>query len=134
MITIEGIYNGDLRTGVKHLLSGTELITDAPVDNEGLGQAFSPTDLMAASLGSCMLTIMGIVARRHHINIEGTTIKITKIMTASPRRVAEIHLLISLPKYDFTIEQKKLIEHAAINCPVAKSLHSELKQEVEFRY
>ncbi len=90
MATIEATYLGGLRTEATHLQSGTKIITDAPVDNNGKGETFSPTDLLAASLGSCMLTIMGIAANTHGIDIDGTKTSITKIMAASPRRVAEV--------------------------------------------
>ncbi|HAL65647.1 MAG TPA: osmotically inducible protein OsmC, partial [Bacteroidales bacterium] len=87
MITIETIYLGELRTKATHLQSGNSIITDAPLDNQGKGEAFSPTDLLAAALASCMLTIMGIAARTHGFNIDGTKAEITKIMESNPRRV-----------------------------------------------
>jgi uncharacterized OsmC-like protein len=97
MATIHTSYLGDLRTEAEHLQSGNKLITDAPLDNNGKGEAFSPTDLLAASLGSCMLTIMGIAARTHNMSIEGTIASITKIMAAEPRRVSEIHIEVKFP-------------------------------------
>ena len=127
-------YLGDLRTEAVHLKSGKMIITDAPPDNNGKGEAFSPTDLMSTSLGSCMLTIMGIAARTHNINIEGTTIDITKIMEANPRRVGEIVVEFYMPKNNYTDKEKAILEHAAITCPVAKSLNPELKQTVKFNY
>src|SRR5579863_5770121 len=101
MATVETTYIGDLRTENIHVQSGTKIITDAPTDNQGRGEAFSPTDLLSASLASCMLTIMGIKARANGIDIDGTTCSITKIMAADPRRVAEIVIKFKFPKeYD----------------------------------
>lgn len=134
MATIETIYLGELRTEAKHVLSGDKVITDAPLDNQGKGEAFSPTDLMSASLGSCMLTIMGIAAREHGFNIDGTTCSITKIMAADPRRVGEIQINFDFPAIQYTDKQKLILEKAAINCPVAKSLHPDLKQSVVFNF
>ncbi len=134
METIKTIYLGALRTEAIHLLSGMKIITDAPIDNNGKGEAFSPTDLLAASLGSCMLTIMGIVAERHNLDIKDTKIGITKIMTSNPRRVSEIHVVFDMPKNNFKDEDKKLLENAAHTCPVSKSLSGEIKQIVTFNY
>ncbi len=134
MKTSKIIYRGNLRTEATHLFSGNKIITDAPLDNNGKGEAFSPTDLLATSLGCCMLTIMGIVASRHNINIEETTIEITKIMESNPRRVGEIIVEFTMPKNNFSDKEKELLEHAAHTCPVAKSLSSELKQTVIFNY
>ncbi|MDQ3112274.1 MAG: OsmC family protein [Bacteroidota bacterium] len=128
------IYLGGLRTEARHLKSGKIILTDAPPDNNGKGEAFSPTDLMAASLGSCMLTVMGIVAERHQLDISGTTVEITKIMDANPRRVVEIVVDMSFPKRDFTEKDKQLLEQTALACPVAKSLHPDLKQTVHFHW
>lgn len=134
MATIRTRYEGNLRTTAQHLQSGEKIITDAPVDNQGRGEAFSPTDLLSASLGSCMLTLMGIAARNHHFSIDGTEISITKIMAANPRRVAEIKIEFTLPANNFTDEQKQLMERAAHTCPVALSLHPDLKQTITFKY
>jgi putative redox protein len=127
-------YLGNLRTEATHLLSGQTLISDAPLDNNGKGEAFSPTDLLATSLGNCMLTIMGIVAERHSIDIKGVTVDVTKIMESSPRRVGEIIVEFNMPKNNYSEKEKELLEHAAHTCPVAKSLSSELKQTVTFTY
>lgn len=124
----------NLRTEATHLRSGRIIITDAPIDNNGNGDAFSPTDLLATSLGSCMLTIMGIAAEKHSINIGGTSIEITKIMASDPRRVTEVIIEFSMPKHYYTEKEKKILENAALTCPVAKSLSSELKQTVIFNY
>jgi len=134
MATIETIYLGELRTEAKHVLSGDKVITDAPLDNQGKGEAFSPTDLMSASLGSCMFTIMGIAAREHGFNIDGTNCSITKIMAADPRRVSEIQISFNFPAIQYSDKQKLILEKAAINCPVAKSLHPDLIQNVNFNF
>jgi len=134
MKTSKIVYQGNLRTEATHLQSGKTIITDAPLDNNGKGEAFSPTDLLATSLGCCMLTIMGIIASRHNINIDGTAIEITKIMKADPRRVGEIIVEFTMPKNNYSEKDKTLLEHAAHTCPVAKSLSSELVQTVIFNY
>ena len=134
MKTSKIVYQGNLRTEAVHLQSGKTLITDAPTDNNGKGEAFSPTDLLATSLGSCMLTIMGIVAERNSISLEGVSVEITKIMKADPRRVGEIIVEFTMPKNNYSDKDKKLLEHAAHTCPVAKSLSSELIQTVIFNY
>lgn len=134
METSKIIYQGNLRTEAVHLQSGKMIITDAPLDNNGKGEAFSPTDLLSTSLGCCMLTIMGIVAQRHSINIEGTSIAITKNMEANPRRVGEIVVEFTMPSMNYSDKEKELLENAAKTCPVAKSLSAELKQTVIFNY
>ena len=134
MKTSKIIYQGSLRTEATHLKSEKVIITDAPLDNNGKGEAFSPTDLLATSLGCCMLTIMGIVAGRSSINIDGTNIEITKVMEANPRRVGEIIVEFTMPKNNYSEKERELLEHAAYTCPVAKSLSSELKQTVIFNY
>jgi uncharacterized OsmC-like protein len=134
MKTSKIIYHGNLRTEAIHLRSGQKIITDAPLDNNGKGEAFSPTDLLAASLGSCMVTIMGIAAEKHSINIDGTSLEVTKIMASEPRRVSEIIIEFSMPKKDYSDKEKKILENAAHTCPVAKSLSQDLKQTVVFNY
>lgn len=131
MATIETVYQGTLRTEATHVQSGTKILTDAPVDNQGKGEAFSPTDLLAAALGSCMLTIMGIAAREHQINIENTTCSITKIMAANPRRVEEIKVSLKFPE-SYADKHKKILEKAALTCPVFLSLNSDMKKSVNF--
>ncbi len=132
MATIETVYQGELRTQAKHVQSGIEIITDAPLDNQGKGESFSPSDLLAASLGSCMLTIMGIAARTHQFSIDGTKIEITKVMASNPRRVAEVHINFTMPETIYTDHQKKIIELAATTCPVALSIHPDIKQQIVF--
>ncbi len=134
MATIETTYLGDLRTEATHVQSGNKIITDAPLDNKGKGEAFSPTDLLSAALGSCMLTIMGIAAREQGINIDGTTCSITKIMAADPRRVGEIQITFNFPSGDYSDKQKTILERAAHTCPVSKSLHPDLVESLVFNF
>lgn len=131
MATIETVYLGGLRTEATHVQSGNEVITDAPTDNQGRGEAFSPTDLLSASLGSCMLTIMGIQARNHNINIDDTKCSIVKIMAANPRRVSEIQIKFQFPE-QYTEKDQKMLERAALTCPVLESLHPDLVKTVDF--
>ena len=132
MSTSSVIYKGNLRTESTHLESGTVILTDAPKDNNGKGEAFSPTDLMSTSLANCMLTIMGILAKREGWNMDETKAEVTKVMYSDPRRVGEIHIKITFPNNNFDEKQRKMLENAAHTCPVAKSLHPDIKQEIEF--
>jgi putative redox protein len=134
MKTSEVVYKGDIRTEAVHILSKTSILTDGPLDNHGKGEAFSPTDLLATSLASCMLSIMGIVAQRDSIAIEGTRAEVTKIMEANPRRVGEIIVEVTFPSGNFSAKEKALLENSALTCPVAKSLHPALKQTIHFHY
>ncbi len=134
METIRTIYCGNLRTEALHVNSGQKIITDAPTDNHGKGEAFSPTDLLCAALGSCMLTVMGIAANTHRININGTTIKITKVMISNPRKIAEVIIEFTFSGNDYTDKDKMILEKAALTCPVALSLHPDLKQTIQFSY
>jgi putative redox protein len=134
METIKIKYQGSLRTEATHLQSGNKIITDAPTDNHGRGEAFSPTDLLCSSLGSCMLSLMGIAGNTHEINIEGSEVKITKIMVSNPRKVGEIVAEIILPKNNYSDKQKKILELAALTCPVYLSLHPDVKKTVTFVY
>ena len=134
MATSKITYNGGLRTTSVHERSGKEIITDAPVDNKGKGEAFSPTDLLATSLGNCMLTIAGIAAAEHSIDIDGTTCEITKIMAEGPRRVAEIVVNFQFPANSYSDKDKKIIERAANTCPVMYSLHPDIVKTVTFNY
>ncbi len=127
-------YLGDLRTEAVHLQSGNKIITDAPIDNQGKGEAFSPTDMVATALGSCMMTIMGISANTHHFDLVGTEIKVTKIMQSDPRRIGEIRVELFFPPNNYSEKEKKLIKLATDTCPVAKSLHPDLKQTIIFNY
>ncbi len=133
--TSEVTYLGELRTEAVHLQSGTKIVTDAPKDNHGKGEAFSPTDLTATSLACCMISIMGIVSMKEGITkADGAVAKITKLMYAEPRRIGEIHITITMPAKNYSEKEKKIYEHAAFTCPVAKSLHPEIKQLIEFNY
>lgn len=134
MATSKITYNGNLRTTSIHLQSGTSIVTDAPTDNQGMGEAFSPTDLLATSLGNCMLTIVGIAAKTHGFNIDGTEAEITKVMAADPRRVSEIHVNLKFPANHYSQKEKDIIERSAKTCPVAYSLHPDIKQEINFEY
>ena len=126
-------YLGELRTNAVHLASENSFITDAPLDNQGKGEAFSPTDIVSAALASCLLTIMGIKARDLGIDIAGTTAKVSKIMTSSPRRINEIKIAISISK-SFDTKTQSLLERAALKCPVANSLHPDLNQNISFNW
>ncbi|MBN2681499.1 MAG: OsmC family protein [Bacteroidales bacterium] len=132
-MTSKVIYTGDLRTNLQHIQSGDTIITDAPTDNKGKGEAFSPTDLMATSLASCMLTIIGINAMERGYSIDGASAEVTKIMNSEPRRVGEIKVIFNFPG-NYSEIDKKRIEASAYSCPVSKSLHPELKQTIEFNY
>ncbi|RAI89953.1 OsmC family protein [Algoriphagus yeomjeoni] len=134
MPTIKSSYLGNLRTESEHLQSGTQLLTDAPVDNNGKGEKFSPTDLVASALGSCMVTIMGIVATRDSVSLDGLTWEVTKIMQSNPRKISEI--LVDFhwenPINDAAMIQK--LKNAAKTCPVALSLDPEIKQTLKFDF
>jgi len=135
MPTVQTKYLGQLRTQATHVASGNSLITDAPVDNHGRGEAFSPTDLTSASLGSCMMTIMGIVAERDGIDLRGTTFAVTKHMASSPRRIGKIEVNFTLKSAQpLTETQQQKLRNAALTCPVALSLHPDIEQVVEFTF
>lgn len=125
-------YLGDLRCEGTHLKSGNTVITDAPVDNNGKGEAFSPTDLLCTSLASCMITIMGITANSKNIVLKGVEADITKIMGTEPRRVVGVHITMTIADQNYTDREKEILKNAAMTCPVAKSLHPDMEQKVEF--
>ena len=132
-MTSEIIYKGSLRTEAKHLQSNTIIETDAPTDNEGKGERFSPTDLLATSLGSCMLTIMGIKARDMEVDLDGTQVSIKKIMKQEPRRVGGIEVDFDFPgTLQLDEKQRAILERAALTCPVAKSIHPDIELDVHF--
>jgi len=133
-MTSKVIYQGNLRTAATHVKSGNELITDAPTDNNGKGEAFSPTDLVATALASCMVTIMGIKADGMGINIDGTSTEITKIMASNPRRIQEVQVIINMPQGGYSDKDKKVLEAAAKACPVAQSVHPDMVQSVTFNW
>lgn len=131
-MTSQIIYHGELRNTLTHLASGQSFITDAPVDNRGKGEAFSPTDLTATSLGACMLTVMGIKAADMAIDISGTIVDIQKMMAAEPRRISGIKVVLNFPDRYFDDKTRKILEHTALTCPVAKSLHPDILQDIHF--
>jgi uncharacterized OsmC-like protein len=131
---MKGIYRGDLRTEVTHLRSGNTIVTDAPPDNNGKGEAFSPTDLTCASLNSCMMTLMGMLAQRENIDLTGLRSEIVKVMAANPRKIAEIKITFFHDNLQATDVQKEKLKRAALTCPVALSLPETLKQEVIFNF
>lgn len=132
MVKINMEYTGQLHCRLTHQPSGSEIATDAPKDNNGKGEAFSPTDLVAAALGSCMLTVMGIVAMRHHINLEGSTVAVEKTMvTETTRRIGSISVILHMAK-GIPEEKRAMLEATAHACPVHKSLHPDVKVPVEF--
>ncbi len=132
-VEITGRYSGNLNVELSHGPSGTSIHTAAPVDNQGDGSSFSPTDLLASALGACMVTIMGIVAEREGIALEGVTFRLEKHMQASPRRVGSIPLEINMPAGLSEVQRKKL-ERGALTCPVHKSLHPDVEKDVRFVY
>lgn len=132
-MTAKVLYEGGLRCKAIHKMSGTLISTDAPRDNEGQGESFSPTDLVATALGTCMLTIMGIAARNHKIDMKGTTAEVTKTMASEPRRIIKLEVVIHMAN-DHTSKDRKILEAAAHGCPVGRSLHSDLEETVEFVY
>lgn len=135
MATSQVNYIGELRTEAVHIESSTLIITDAPKDNNGKGEAFSPTDLTATSLASCMLTIMGITSRKDNMTpIDGTLAQVTKVMYSEPRRIGEIHVHLTFPKRNYTEKEKKIYENTAYTCPVAKSLHPDILQKISFSW
>lgn len=134
MVAIEIVYQGELHCKAVHTPSGTVLETDAPKDNMGKGESFSPTDLVATALGACMLTVMGIAARNLKIDLSGTTVIVHKEMAAAPiRRIGKltVHLHFPMPIED---EHKKKLETAALTCPVHKSLHPDVAMPIEFTW
>lgn len=129
------IYEGDLRTSATHLQSQTTIETDAPVDNQGKGERFSPTDLVATALGSCMLTIMGIKARDMQIDLTGVAIDIQKHMKADPRRIGGVDVVFHFPAtLQLSDKEKTILQNAALTCPVAKSLDPAIEQKVTFNW
>ena len=126
-------YLGELRTSAIHIQSGSEILTDAPTDNHGKGEAFSPTDLLATALGSCMISIMAIKSKDLNVDLLGSTVEVTKIMQAEPRRIGAIEIVLNM-----TIapdeKTKIILERAAMNCPVLLSLHPEIDKRISFNW
>ena len=134
MVEIKIIYQGDLHTELTHGPSGKKIETDAPKDNQGKGEAFSPTDLVAGALGACMITVMGIIAKRHQIKLEDAKARVLKEMSQEPvRRIGKIKVEFQMPA-GIPVEKRKLLENAAFTCPVHKSLHPDIQIPVEFFY
>lgn len=135
MTHIKVNYLGELRTEAEHLKSGQKILSDAPPDNNGRGEAFSPSDLVCSALASCMITIMGIVARRENIDIQGLSADVIKVMVADPRKISEIKINFFMPeKVLLSDKQKEVLKRAAHTCPVALSIHPEIKQTVTFNF
>jgi uncharacterized OsmC-like protein len=127
-------YEGDLHCRLEHGPSGAQIVTDAPADNQGRGESFSPSDLLAASLGSCIMTVMGIYARRKEIDLRGSSVQVTKEMVHDPlRRVGRLTVVVDLPG-GIEAAQRQALENAAHTCPVERSLHPDIKVDLQFRY
>ena len=133
MSTAKVTYLGNLRTENEHLKSGSTFITDAPTDNNGKGEAFSPTDTVATGLANCMITMMGIKARDMNVNMDGTTAMVTKIMAADPRRISKIEVILNFPA-GIDDKSKKILENTARTCPVHYSLHPDIEKEITFNW
>jgi putative redox protein len=135
MAQMKAVYQGELRTEAEHIKSANKILIDAPVDNNGKGEAFSPTDLVCSALASCMITIMGIVANRENLDIKGLKVDIEKIMAQNPRKIAEIKLDFVMPaSVQMSDKQKEVLKRAAHTCPVALSLDPSVKQTVNFNF
>jgi putative redox protein len=134
MTTSTVLYSGELRTVATHTRSGINIITDAPPDNQGKGEAFSPSDLLSTSLLSCMMTVMGILAERKGWILDGMEGTVVKIMADNPRRVSEIQVKLSIPTRDLSEKDQEMLLHTALTCPVAKSLHPDIKQDVSLLF
>ena len=130
-MTSEVIYKGALRTECKHLRSGNSILTDAPVDNKGKGETFSPTDLVATSLAACILTTIGIKVEDKGLDITGAKAEVEKVMASDPRRISEINMKIYMPAKNYSDKEKVLIEKIAHHCPVGRSLSADLKETME---
>jgi putative redox protein len=126
-------YLGELRTECVHLQSGTEILTDAPTDNHGKGEAFSPTDLVATSLGSCMISIMAIKSKDLNVELKGSNVEVTKIMQAEPRKIAKIEVIINL-SINTSEKNKIILERSAMNCPVLLSLNTDIEKVITFNW
>ena len=133
MSTSKIIYKNNLRTEAQHIASGQKIITDAPLDNNGKGEAFSPTDLVATALASCMITIMAIAAEKNGINLSETSASVKKIMGTNPRTISDVIIEITMSK-DLALKDRKRLEKAALACPVHKSLHPDMNKEITFSY
>lgn len=128
------VYEGGLRVKATHERSGATLITDAPVDNNGQGQSFSPTDLLCTAAAACMTTIMGIAAKTHGFSVDGVRIDVVKEMAANPRRVKSITCEIDLTGYDYSAKERRILEASAAQCPVLLSLHPDVEKIIHYHY
>jgi putative redox protein len=134
-MTSKVVYTGDLRTMATHLRSGSTIETDAPVDNQGKGERFSPTDLVATALASCIVTTMAILGKVHEISVDGVECQVEKIMAANPRRIGEIKIEMDFSKCGpYTDREKTMLQHIAHNCPVGQTLHPDCKQVLVFNW
>lgn len=134
MVKLQVTYEGGLHCNLKHIASGSQIATDAPKDNHGKGETFSPTDLVSSALGACMLTIMGIVAGRHNIKLEGAEVEVTKEMVQEPvRRIGKLTVNFKMPK-GIPQKERALLERAAETCPVHKSLHPDIEIPIHYSY
>lgn len=133
-MTSKVTYQGNLRTEATHLKSGNVIVNDAPTDNNGKGEAFSPTDMVATALATCMITIMGIKAAAMDLSIDGTQGDIIKIMASEPRRISEVQVALTMPAGSYSDKDKKILEAAARACPVAQSVHPDMVQAVTFNW
>lgn len=133
MSTSKVTYLGELRTECEHLRSGNKYITDAPIDNQGKGEAFSPTDTVATGLANCMLTVMGIKARDMEVSLSGSTAAVTKTMASNPRRISKIEVVLQLPK-EISEKHRTLLERTANTCPVHYSLHPDIEKVIVFHW
>jgi|SRR5699024_529475 len=133
MSTSKVIYLGNLRTENEHLKSGNKYITDAPTDNNGKGEAFSPTDTVATALANCMITVMGIKARDLNVNMDGTTAMVTKTMAANPRRISKIDVALEFPG-GIDEKSRKILENTGRTCPVLQSLHPDIEKNIQFHW
>jgi uncharacterized OsmC-like protein len=133
IMTSKVTYTGNLRTRSEHLRSGDSFITDAPVDNNGLGEAFSPTDTVATGLASCMITMMGIKANGLDVDLTNSTAEVTKHMEANPRRISKIEISLSLPS-NVSEKNRKILEHTANTCPVQYSLHPDIERQISYHW
>lgn len=132
-MTSKVIYKGDLRTEAVHLQSKSVMITDAPVDNHGKGEAFSPTDTVATALATCMLTVMGIKAKEMKLNLEGASAEVLKTMASNPRRISKIEVSLKFPD-SYSEKESKILENTARTCPVLQSLHPDVEKIISFEY
>jgi uncharacterized OsmC-like protein len=133
-VIIKGEYKGCLRNEMTHLKSNNTIMTDAPTDNHGKGEAFSPTDLVCGALAACMMTIMGITAQTHEFDIDGATYEVKKTMAADPRRVGQIDIVFNFPRHDYTPKQQAMLKSAADTCPVAKTLSTEVVVNITMNF